>query len=207
MTIATTSHPSHLTRPVRSLADQIVAAMPELRRSAVHLSADRHLHLGPDDLVQETVLTALRNAHAFEGGNPGGWLYTILLGHVRNSRRRALRRANTVSLTLASDDGREDTLDAPVAATQQSTVECADLLRVLATLPEAEQHLIRLAHIEGFSYLEIVDLLGIPLGTVQSRLFRALKHLRAAYLREPERQHAAGAVTVPARPAALHQLA
>ena len=75
--------------------------------------------------------------------------------------------------------------DVPVAATQEITRECADVIEVLGTLSAEDQRIILLSRFEELSYDEVAGQLGLPLGTVKSKLNRALARLRAAYDAEP----------------------
>jgi RNA polymerase sigma-70 factor (ECF subfamily) len=169
------------------LLDRIVAFRPALRRQATSLLRTRSQIGSPDDLVQETIVTALQNAHRYADDNLWGWLLAILHGHVRNASRRARVRT---SVPLSGPDGpdgdQETAAEIPVAATQDLTLEVGDVLAVLRTLPAADQEIIRLSRLEDLSHDEIAAQLDVPLGTLHSRLSRATARLRAACETEPQ---------------------
>lgn len=170
------------------LLNRIVALRPALRRQAAFLIGHRTEIGSPDDLVQDTLVTALQNGHRFEDDNLSGWLLAILHGHVRNARRRAHVRT---SVPLPGPDDAADgdagaAMEFPVAATQEQPLHLDDVMTVLRTLPAADQEIIWLARVDGLSQDEIAARLDMPLGTVYSRLSRATARLRAACEAEPQ---------------------
>ena len=142
-----------------------------LFRLAMWLERDR---AEAEDLVQETMMQALRSFHRFQPGtNCRAWLNAILQ-HVRSNRRRARNRA-----PLADEPfehvGRTLAFVPPVP--QVLTDE--DLLGALARLPIVYQDVILLCDVEELTYREIAAALSIPLGTVMSRLHRGRALLRS----------------------------
>jgi RNA polymerase sigma-70 factor, ECF subfamily len=148
--------------PAASLEPEI----PALRRYAFALLRDR---TEADDLVQETLLRALGRLHQRQGAMRP-WLFAIMHNLHVNDARRARRRA-TVTL---DDPG----ADAPVPGAQLSSAEMADAWRGLAQLPQEQRQVLLLVAVEGFDYAEAAQILGLPLGTVMSRLSRARDRLR-----------------------------
>lgn len=154
-------------------------ALPHLERLfrlALWLERDRDV---AEDLVQETFAQALTSFHRFEPGtNCRAWLVSILQ-HLRSNRRRALARLPVLQDT-------EEQIAETVAyepPTPQGITE-EEVLIALRRLPQGFQEIILLSDVEQFSYKEIAEVLGIPMGTVMSRLHRARKLLRtelAAY--------------------------
>jgi RNA polymerase sigma-70 factor (ECF subfamily) len=154
-------------------------ALPHLERLfrlALWLERDRDV---AEDLVQETFAQALQSFHRFEPGtNCRAWLVSILQ-HLRSNRRRALARLPVLQDT-------EEQIAETVAyepPTPQGITE-EEVLIALRRLPQGFQEIILLSDVEQFSYKEIAEVLGIPMGTVMSRLHRARKLLRtelAAY--------------------------
>ena len=128
-----------------------------------------------EDLVQDTLVQALKSFHRFTPGtNCRAWLATILR-HVRSNRRRAQHRE------LYVDDGPEqiaETVPFVPAIPQHITDE--DMLAALRGIPEVYQDIILLCDIEELSYKDIAQTLGIPMGTVMSRLHRGRGLLRQA---------------------------
>jgi RNA polymerase sigma-70 factor (ECF subfamily) len=126
-----------------------------------------------EDLVQETMLRALRGFHRYTPGtNIRAWLYTILHRVRTDALRRAGRAPETSELL---DDG--PAVPPPQDALAQGG---EDLERALARVPEAFRVAVILRDVEDFSYREISQTLGIPIGTVMSRIHRGRASLRAA---------------------------
>jgi len=149
-------------------------AMPHLDRLfrlAMWMERDRQ---EAEDLVQETMVQALKSFHRFTPGtNCKAWLVTIL-HHVRSNRRRARMRRPEVE---DPDDRIAQTVPADPPIPQQVTDE--DMLAALRGIPEAHQDIILLCDVEGMTYKEIAEALAIPIGTVMSRLHRGRAMLRA----------------------------
>jgi RNA polymerase sigma-70 factor (ECF subfamily) len=136
-----------------------------------------------EDLVQDTLIQALRSFHRYKAGtNCRAWLVTIL-HHVRSNRRRASGRLAVV----ADVDDRITSATAFVPPVPEHLTD-EDLLAALRALPEQYQQAIVLCDVEEMSYKEIAEALDIPLGTVMSRLHRGRALLRAqlAQQRQPQ---------------------
>jgi RNA polymerase sigma-70 factor (ECF subfamily) len=127
-----------------------------------------------EDLVQETLMQALQSFHKYRAGtNCRAWLVTIL-HHVRSNRRRASLR-----LTFVADvDDRIVSTAAFVPPIPEHLTD-DELLAALRSIPEQYQQVIVLSDVEEMTYKEIAEALGIPLGTVMSRLHRGRTLLRA----------------------------
>jgi RNA polymerase sigma-70 factor (ECF subfamily) len=143
----------------------IEETIPALRRYARALTHDRET---ADDLVQDTLVRALRSEHLFHGGELRSWLYTILTNLNRNRLRSLARRP---TLTLLKED------DAADASSPESGAR--DIERALAGLTEEQRSVLLLIVLEGLSYREVADVHGVPIGTVMSRLARARAHIKA----------------------------
>ncbi len=141
-----------------------------------------------EDLVQETYLRAFRAWDRFEPGtNLKAWLFKIMTNLFISSYRQRRREPVTVS----TDDTEEFDLyrnllahDAEVGKSAESIVLEGlvddDVKQALSDLAENFRIPVLLADVEGFSYREIADMLGIPIGTVMSRLHRGRKALQKA---------------------------
>jgi len=133
-----------------------------------------------DDLVQETMLKAYRSWEQYQPGtNAKGWLLTILRNSFINEYRRRTRHPETVDLDTIEPfavfgDVQEDD---PQGAFFDRIVD-DEVLRAIDGLPEAFRETVVLSDVEGMSYQEIGKILGIPVGTVKSRLFRARQMLQ-----------------------------
>ena len=127
-----------------------------------------------EDVVQETMIQALRSFHRFQPGtNCRAWLVTILQRIVSN-RRRAKGRAIVVS---DPDDRLAQTVPFVPPVPQELTDE--GVLDSLRRLPASYQDVILLCDVEDLSYKEAAEALAIPIGTVMSRLHRGRAQLRA----------------------------
>lgn len=151
---------------------EAVPQADRLFRLAMWFERDRR---EAEDLVQDTMVQALRSFHRFTPGtNCRAWLVTIL-HHVRCNRRRARQRRDAVEEV---DDRLAETVSFVPAVPQQITDE--DMLAALRSIPSCYQDIILLCDVEGLTYKEIADALAIPMGTVMSRLHRGRAALRQA---------------------------
>jgi len=132
-----------------------------------------------EDLVQDTLLRAYRSIERFDGRYPRAWLLTILRNtHINRNRRRRpelLRDPDTQLERFAESVTVEptDRPDAFVDAEFDVEVQAA-----LDSLSEPFAEAIELVDINGLSYAEAAEALGIPVGTVMSRLHRGRKKIR-----------------------------
>ena len=138
---------------------KIEAAIPALRRYARALTRDADT---ADDLVQDTLVRALRSEHLFQGDEVRSWLYTILTNLNRNRLRSLARRP---ALSPIGDN------DAPDLAGPEAGGR--DIERALALLVDEQRTALLLVVLEGLSYREVAEVQGVPIGTVMSRLARA----------------------------------
>jgi len=127
-----------------------------------------------EDLLQETFTGALRGLERFEGrSSVKTWLTAILLRRVAMHRRRAGRKDNRlVSLDAAS----QTTTDGP--PTTAAVDARLDVIDAIGGLRPEHREVLVLRELQGLTYDEIADTLGVPRGTVESRLFRARRALR-----------------------------
>jgi RNA polymerase sigma-70 factor (ECF subfamily) len=144
--------------------DGVESMIPALRRYARALARDADV---ADDLVQDTLVRALRSERLFLGGDLRSWLYTILTNLNRNRRRSLARRPTLMPLTDSS------------AEPSGTEAEGRDIARALATLVEDQRAVLLLVMLEGLSYREVAEIQAVPIGTVMSRLARARAHVRA----------------------------
>lgn len=145
---------------------EIVAHIPRLRRYARALAGDSHR---ADDLVQDTLERALAKFYLWRRGSDlRAWLFTIM-HNVFINQLKARRE-------LALDDAVEDGLQ---SAPQSDPLELRDLDAALMLLPVGQREVLLLVGLEQLSYAEVSKALGIPAGTVMSRLSRGRERLRA----------------------------
>ena len=143
----------------------IQAAIPALRRYARALTRDAET---ADDLVQDTLVRALRSEHLFHGEDTRSWLYTILTNLNRNRLRSLARRPTHAP--LADNDAAD--MAGPEAGMR-------DIERALASLVPEQRTALLLVVLEGLSYREVAEVQSVPIGTVMSRLARARAQIKA----------------------------
>ena len=148
---------------------QIEQLIPRLRRYARALTGERSV---ADDLVQDTLERAWNKLHLWRRGSDlRAWLFTIMHNtYVNQVRSRS-------AAALVPLDG--EAYDAPVRATQADMLEVRDLDTALQRLPDEQREVLLLIGLERLSYEEAARALGIPIGTVMSRLSRGRERLRA----------------------------
>jgi len=149
-----------------------------LYRTALRMTGDAP---AAEDLVQEAFLKAWKNLHRFERGtNFKAWIFTILTNAYINDYRRAARAPEVVT------DFSEVEPEGPVETPHLSAEDVARLgdrlgdaaRKALEKVPDEFRLVFLLATLEDLSYREIAAMMGIPIGTVMSRLFRARTMLR-----------------------------
>jgi RNA polymerase sigma-70 factor (ECF subfamily) len=147
----------------------LVAQLPNLRRYAVALVGNAAL---ADDLVQDSMERALKqSAQLRELKHLPGWLRRILYNRYIDGIRRDRSRGKQQDISEFADH-----LDLSISADDRA--EALDFLKAVNTLSEEHRQILLLVGLEDLSYQEISEELGIPLGTVMSRLARARERLR-----------------------------
>jgi RNA polymerase sigma-70 factor, ECF subfamily len=132
-----------------------------------------------EDLVQDTLLRAYRSIDRFDGAYPRAWLLTILRNaHVNRNRRRrpALLEDPDASLERLATQA-DEAADPEATVMAELFDETVD--RALRGLPERFRRVVELVDVDGLTYDEAAEVLGIPEGTVMSRLHRARMRIRA----------------------------
>lgn len=142
--------------------------IPALRRYAYALTRD---HDAADDLVQDCLERALsRWLLRRSSGDLSAWLFAILRNLYIDSYRTRQRRGVHAPI--------EGALTVAVTTDQEGALDARDALAALDHLSEDQKTILLLIGVEDFSYEEASRILGIPLGTVMSRLSRARQRLR-----------------------------
>ena len=140
-----------------------------------------------EDMAQEAFIKAYNSLSSFRGESKFSvWLYRIV-SNVCLDYLRKRKKQGTVSLSVEDDEGEEAQLDLPDLSQSPEAVLEKKLTREavqrgLAALPEDARHILLLREIQGLSYEEIGETLGLEAGTVKSRIFRARKRLCAFLL-------------------------
>lgn len=174
MGIKRTTPPVLSIRKVTTLADPfadgILALLPRLRRFAAGLSRDTG---EADDLCQMTIERALRSRSKWQQGTRlDSWMYRMMRNIWIDEIRARTRRSETF---VVEDAG----LGVGASGGQEARVELADMDRALARLPDEQREAVLLVMVEGWSYKEAAEIVGCPVGTLNSRLVRGRDALMA----------------------------
>jgi len=160
------------------IRQKIEAHIPGLRRYARAVVREV---VGADDLVQECLTRALSKLDLWrEGTDLRAWLFTILHNQYVNHVRRSIRTGTPLEFD-------ESNLLLSHPPDQEKRLELRDLDRALGQLPAEQRTVILLIGLEGMSYSAAGSALGIPTGTVRSRLSRGRLALRQLMDVEPQR--------------------
>jgi len=151
-------------------AQRLVDLIPRLRRYARALISDR---ASADDLVQDTLERAWAKLHLYRRGTDlRAWLFTVMHNvHV-----------NKVRSARPTDPLEDEMPELAQRAAQGDSLVVRDLDRAIARLPDEQRAVLLLVTFEEMSYDQVARALGIPIGTVMSRLSRAREKLRAMML-------------------------
>lgn len=149
---------------------QLASELPPLRRFARALTGDSAL---ADDLVQDCVERALSKSHLYDPARPlRAWLYAVL----RNLYISGLRRNGRSTVVKTVDDLMDGEGSVPPA--QEERLSVSSVASALDRLAQQHREVIVLVALEEMSYRDVSEILGVPIGTVMSRLSRAREHLR-----------------------------
>ena len=146
----------------------IIEQIPRLRRYARALTGDSH---SADDLVQDTLERAWSKLYMWRRGSDlRAWMFSIMhntfINHIRKNK----------IVTVSMD---EDVLEVPIRATQEDDIHMRDLTSAISKLAYEYREVVLLIGLEQMSYEEVSKVLGIPMGTVMSRLSRGREKLRS----------------------------
>jgi len=148
-----------------SFEDQLAALLPRLRRFAHALSRDT---ADADDLAQATIERALRSKAQWQSGTHlDSWCYRIMrnlwIDTARARTRRYAREAPEDEGLSVGEDPRPGI---------EAGVDLQRIMAAMEQLPDEQREVVALILIEGFGYREVSEMLGLPIGTVSSRLVR-----------------------------------
>ncbi|WP_443478910.1 RNA polymerase sigma factor [Novosphingobium aerophilum] len=150
--------------------NELTALLPRLRRFARGLAQNA---ADADDLCQSTVERALRARQQWqEGTRLDAWVYRIMRNQWIDETRARARRAQTFA---HEDEGANIGMAGDRDA--ENRVELSNVDRALARLPEEQREAVVLVLVEGFAYREAAEIIGIPQGTLTSRLGRGREAL------------------------------
>ena len=161
------------TTSTSTFAQNLLGMQSELRRFALKLTADPE---DANDLLQETSLKALDNEEKYTPDtNFKGWMYTIMRNIFINNYRKTVRDQtfvdqtdNLFHLNLPQDSGFEST---------EGNYDLKEIRKIVNSLPK-EYRVPFSMYVSGFKYREIAEKLGLPIGTVKSRIFFTRQRLQ-----------------------------
>lgn len=157
------------TKDRSTFRQQLLASIPKLRAFALSLAAHAD---HADDLVQETLMKAWHHQDSFqEGTNLKAWLFTILRNEYFSQLRKRRREVEDANGDYAAG--------VMTPGDQEAQLDMADLQLALRQLPDDQREAVILIGATGFSYQEVADICGVPVGTVKSRVNRARSKLSA----------------------------
>ena len=149
--------------------DELEGCIPALRRYARALTRDADQ---ADDLVQDCIERAIRKQRLWSPTGPlRSWLFKILLNLYRNELRTDRRRGEHVPVETLL-------VEPAVAPAQPGRIALSEMARAIDTLAAEQREALLLVVLEGMSYADAADAIGIPIGTLMSRLGRARAALR-----------------------------
>jgi len=156
---------------VDSFSNMLEQEIPRLRRYACALHRWNRSHA--DDLVQDTLVRAIAKQHLWQPGtNLRSWLFTLMHNQHVNDVRRSVARGGISHAVDELHDNRASASDA------EASLQLRDLERALGKLLIEQREIILLVALEGMSYADVAEVVGIPVGTVRSRLSRGRMALR-----------------------------
>ena len=142
----------------------ILPFIPNLRRYARALVGDRH---AADDLVQDTLERAVRKFHLWKPGDLRAWLFSIMHNVFVNQLK-----ARKIRPEVEADE------NLPARVPGADGMDILDLERALRALAPEQREVVLLVGLEEMTYAEVSTALGIPVGTVMSRLSRGRERMR-----------------------------
>src|SRR6266566_8568122 len=160
-----------------AFSEEALTHLDTLYRGALRLTRD------PDraqDLVQDTYVRALRYQHSYQAGtNMKAWLFAIMRNLFWDRFKGG--RPEDVSLDGDGEFALYDTLKDPSAVPEAEVLDqiaADEVVKAVEKLPELHREVVLLVDVEGFSYKDAAEVLGVPIGTVMSRLHRARRQLQ-----------------------------
>ena len=168
--------------------DALAAVIPRLRRYALVLTGNP---ARADDLVQDTLARAwAKRSYWRPGSDLRAWVFTIM--HNIFVNQLASSRRDAANVSLDAEDERGAALQVSGDNDPTTRIELQEVMRQVQRLPAEQREVLMLVAVEGMHYEEVAATLGIPIGTVMSRLSRARDKLRRIAPRQPFALGAAG---------------
>ena len=158
-------------------AEEAIGYLDTLYRGALRLTRDP---AQAEDLVQDTYVRALRYQNSYQvGTNMKAWLFAIMRNLFWDRFKGG--RPEDVSLDGDGEFALYDTLKDPTAVPEADVLDriaADEVVHAVEKLPELHREVVLLVDVEGFSYKDAAEVLGVPIGTVMSRLHRARRQLQ-----------------------------
>jgi RNA polymerase sigma-70 factor (ECF subfamily) len=176
------------------IQDELLACLPDMHAFARFLARDADR---AEDLVQDATVRVLVAADQFQPGtNFKAWVFTILRNLYYNEMVRRMR--------IVSPKGAGESLEAlaPIAATQDSTLNFRDFYRAFWQLDEDHREVLMLVGASGLSYEDAASVCGCRVGTIKSRVSRARQNLREKFLQPQQDAVITDTMTKDFRPSA-----
>ena len=160
-------------RDEQAFKSLFVEYAPRIKRLMMRQGADPET---AEEIAQEALLTVWRKAGLFakDRGKASTWIFTI----ARNLRIDRLRREKAWQNTELDPELEEDTDGVPPDEAADSQQRSARVREMVARLPREQQTVVTLSYLDGMSHSEIAERLGLPLGTIKSRIRLACEKLR-----------------------------
>ena len=154
----------------KDFRNQLIAELPHLRRFARGLCGDASL---ADDLVQDCIERALKKSHLYDTTKPlRAWLYAVLRNiHVSNWRSNVKHTSSKNIDDLQDGEG-------ATRADQEDNFSTTIITEALDKLPPQQREVLVLVSLEEVSYKDAAEIIGVPIGTIMSRLSRARSLLK-----------------------------
>lgn len=154
----------------QTFESQVLELLPRLRRFAIGLAGS---HADGDDLCQMTIERALSRRNQWRDGTRlDSWMFRIMRNIFIDEKRASTRRGQTFD---SGDAG----LTVGVDGSQEAAIELAMVGRSMERLPDEQREAVLLVMVEGYSYKEAAEIVGCPVGTLNSRLVRGRDALLA----------------------------
>jgi RNA polymerase sigma-70 factor (ECF subfamily) len=164
------------TADVEDLPSLLPGMLPRLWAFSLRLCGNQH---DAEDVLQRACVRGLERAHQLQPGtSPLSWMFSIVHSTWINELRA--RNVRTRS-SMEWDDNFLETVADPGARNPETTLMSSEIIAAVERLPEAQRIVMLLVAVEGLSYSEAAEVLGVPIGTIMSRLSRARQTIGAQF--------------------------
>jgi RNA polymerase sigma-70 factor (ECF subfamily) len=164
------------TADVENLPSLLPGMLPRLWAFSLRLCGNQH---DAEDVLQRACIRGLERAHQLQPGtSPLSWMFSI----VHSTWINELRARNVRSRSsMEWDDNFLETVPDPDARNPEAALMSSEIIAAVERLPEAQRIVMLLVAVEGLSYAEAAEVIGVPIGTIMSRLSRARQTIGAQF--------------------------